>query len=107
MDPASMQAMFRFNTWANDSVREGLLAADEQLLRAPIEGMWFGSLFFILTHIYAAEALWLSRLRDNAPLSPLPTPDDFASGEGLAAAWEAMDEEWEEWVGGLTPERLA
>jgi uncharacterized damage-inducible protein DinB len=107
MDPDSMAAMFRFNTWANENVREGLLSADEQLLRAPIEGMWFGSLFFILTHIYGAEALWLARLRDNEPLSPLATPDDFASAEGLAEAWRTTDEEWEAWVQTLNPTRLS
>src|SRR5437764_8564013 len=103
MDPASIQEMFRFNTWANDSVREGLLSVDEQVLRAPIEGFWFGSIFFILTHILGAETIWLARLRDNDATVGAPAVDDFASADGLAAAWEAKDREWEEWVATLAP----
>jgi uncharacterized damage-inducible protein DinB len=106
MDPATIQAMYRFNTWANDSVREGLLTADEQALRAPIEGMWFGSIFFILTHILGAEAIWLARLRDDA-MVPFLSVDDFASAKNLADAWRKKDEEWEDWAGTVTADRLA
>jgi uncharacterized damage-inducible protein DinB len=107
MDPASIITMFRFNTWANDGVREGLLAADEQVLRAPLEGMWFGSIFSILTHIHSAEAIWLARLRDGEPWPRPLAPEDFASAEGLAEAWHAMDEAWEAWVQTLSAERLS
>src|SRR6266581_4664229 len=94
MDPATIQAMFRFNTWANDGVREGLLATDEQVLRAPIEGFWFGSIFYILTHILGGESIWLARVRDNDASARPPTMDEFASAEGLANAWRKKDEEW-------------
>lgn len=102
MDPESIQAMFRFNTWANDGVREGLLSADEQVLRAPIEGFWFGSIFFILTHILGGETIWLARARDDDQSVRPPSMDEFASAEGLADAWRRKDEEWEEWAGSLT-----
>jgi uncharacterized damage-inducible protein DinB len=98
--------MFKFNTWANDGVREGLLSADEQVLRAPIEGFWFGSIFFILTHILGGETIWLARLRDpNSSVRP-PTMDEFASAEGLADAWRRKDEEWEAWTATVTPAEL-
>lgn len=107
MDPTSIQTMLRFNTWANENVREGLLSADEQVLRAPIEGFWFGSIFFILTHILGAETLWLARLRDGDALTRPQSVDDFASAEGLADAWRAKDEEWEAWAATLSAEQLA
>jgi len=107
MDPATIQAMFRFNTWANDGVREGLLAADEQVLRAPIEGFWFGSIFFILTHILGGETIWLARLRDPDAAARAPGMDEFASAEGLADAWRKKDEEWEDWAAGASAEDLA
>ena len=107
MDPASIQAMFRFNTWANEGVREGLLSADDQLLRAPIEGFWFGSIFFILTHILGGETIWLARLRDPDAALRAPSMDEFASAEGLADAWRNKDAEWEEWANGVTAEELA
>jgi uncharacterized damage-inducible protein DinB len=107
MDPASIQAMFRFNTWANEGVREGLLSVDDQLLRAPIEGFWFGSIFFILTHILGGETIWLARLRDPESTVRPPSMDDFASAEGLADAWRKKDAEWEEWAGAVSAEDLA
>jgi uncharacterized damage-inducible protein DinB len=106
MDPAAIQAMFRFNTWANESVREGLLSADEQLLRAPVEGIWFGSIFSILTHILGGESIWLARLRDGEASPRPPSVDDFASAEGLADAWQKKDEEWEAWAATLSQEQL-
>jgi uncharacterized damage-inducible protein DinB len=95
--------MFRFNTWANDGVREGLLSADEQVLRAPIEGFWFGSIFFILTHILGGETIWLARARDGDQSVRPQGMDEFTSAEGLADAWRRKDEEWEDWAGGLSP----
>jgi uncharacterized damage-inducible protein DinB len=106
MDPESIQALFRFNTWANDSVREGLLAADDQVLRAPIPGFWFGSLFFILTHVLGGETVWLSRLKGD-PNARTRSVDEFASAEGLAEAWAVKDAEWESWAASQTPASLA
>ena len=107
MDPDSVQSLFRFNTWGNESAREGLLAADDQLLRAPIPGFWFGSIFFILTHILSGETIWLARLRgEERPGRPISV-DDFASAEGLAEAWRAKDADWEAWASAQTPASLA
>lgn len=105
MDPASIQAMFRFNTWANENVREGLLSADEELLRRPLD-MWFGNVFFILAHILGGETIWLARLRDEDSSARAPSADDFPTAAALAEAWRKKDAEWEEWVSSLSPEQL-
>jgi uncharacterized damage-inducible protein DinB len=107
MNPDSIQSLFRFNTWANESVREGLLASDDQVLRAPIPGFWFGSIFFILTHILSGETVWLARLRGADRSVRGPSVDDFASAEGLAEAWRKKDADWETWAAAQTPESLA
>jgi uncharacterized damage-inducible protein DinB len=107
MDPDSIRSLFHFNTWANEGVRQGLLAADDQVLRTPIPEYWFGSLFFILTHILGGETTWLTRLRTGQPAARGPSADDFASAEGLAEAWRKKDAEWEEWAAAQTPESLA
>jgi len=106
MDPESLRSLFRFNTWANESVREGLLAADDQMLRAPIPGFWFGSIFFILTHILSGETVWLARLKGGEPGQRV-SMDDFASADGLAEAWQRKDAEWEAWAAAQTPASLA
>jgi uncharacterized damage-inducible protein DinB len=107
MDPATIREMFRFNTWANDGIREALGSADEQLLRSPIDGFWFGSIFFILTHILGAETIWLARLRDKDARVAPQSVDDFASAEGLVEAWAQKDQEWEDWAATLSSEQLA
>ncbi|MFN8556127.1 MAG: hypothetical protein U0531_01815 [Dehalococcoidia bacterium] len=68
-------------------------------MRAPLD-LWYGSVFRILTHVYSAEFIWLSRVRDGVSPPP-PAADDFASVPDLAAAWRDMDEQWERYIGGL------
>jgi uncharacterized damage-inducible protein DinB len=106
MDPAGIQAMFRFNTWANDSVREGLTAANEGKLRQPLD-TWYGTVFSILTHILGGETIWLARLRDGEATPRVPTVDSFPSAAALAEAWRAKDEEWEQYAGSLSDKGLA
>jgi uncharacterized damage-inducible protein DinB len=106
MDSWSVQAMFRFNTWANEQLREAISLADEETVQRKLD-LWFGSVFEILKHINSAEALWLGRLRDS-PTSgrpaPIATPVDVGT---LIEAWRAMDEQWESYVSSVLPEQLA
>jgi uncharacterized damage-inducible protein DinB len=105
MDAGGLQALARFNTWGNENLRQSMLAADEQTLRQDQPGYWFGSVFFLLTHILGGETSWLARLGGVSSV-PQPNPDDF-SPETLAEAWRAKDREWEEWSARATPEQLA
>jgi uncharacterized damage-inducible protein DinB len=105
MDPAGIQAMFRFNTWANENVREGLTAANEDKLRQPLD-TWYGTIFSILTHVLGGETIWLARLRDGDTNAGAPSVDSFSSAGDLAKAWRAKDEEWERYTGGLSEEQL-
>jgi uncharacterized damage-inducible protein DinB len=106
MDSSSVQAMFRFNTWANEQLRESISLADEETVQRTLD-LWFGSVFEILKHIYSAEAHWLGRLRGPATSgrpAPIAAPLDVAT---LIEAWRAMDEQWESYVASLSPEQLA
>jgi uncharacterized damage-inducible protein DinB len=94
MDPASLQPMYRFNTWANEGIRDGLRRADGEALRRPLD-LWFGSAFAIAAHLVAGEAIWLARLRDGVSPPRLQTADDFASAGELIEAWRSFDEQWE------------
>lgn len=107
MDPAGIQALYRFNTFANENLRTGLLAADEQVLCTPVEGFWFGSVFSILTHVLGGETGWLARLNGAESSPPTPSADDFASVADMVDAWRKKDAEWEEWAAKQTPASLA
>jgi len=106
MDSSTLQAMFRFNTWANEQLREAISTADEDAVQRPLD-MWFGSIFKILTHIYSAEVLWMDRLRGSAPSGPLTSTAEPADVATLVEAWRAMDARWESYVASLSPEQLA
>jgi uncharacterized damage-inducible protein DinB len=106
MDAASIQSMFEFNTWANESLRGALVSSDEALLRKPLDGFWFGSVFSILTHVLGGETVWLARLRDGEATVSQPQAEDFTPAT-LADAWRRKDQEWEEWAAKATPEGLA
>src|SRR5712692_6046107 len=101
MDLAGLQAMYRFNTWANEHLRQGIERADESLLRRPLD-MWFGSAFNILAHLCAGEAIWLARLRDGQTPARLQTAADFPSLQVLLETWRNLDSEWEAYAGTLT-----
>ena len=64
MDQAAILALFRFNTFANESLRQPLLVAGDATARQPLD-MWFGSVFSILAHVCGGEGTWLARLRDR------------------------------------------
>jgi uncharacterized damage-inducible protein DinB len=106
VDPASLQSMLRFNTWANENLRQALVSSDEAQLRKPLEDFWFGSVFSILTHVLGGETTWLARLRDGEAAPRPPNADEF-SPKTLAEAWRKKDQEWEEWAAAVTPEQLA
>src|SRR5438105_9651989 len=105
MHSTKLQAMYRFNTWANEHLREGIERADEAQLRQPLD-MWFGSAFNILAHLCGGEAIWLARLRDGRTSARLQTAADFPSSQALVENWREMDAAWEAYVATLTAELL-
>lgn len=105
MDPTIVKAMFRFNTWANENIRDGLETADETVLRRPLD-FWYGSVFNILAHICGGETVWLARLRDADTAARAPSADSFPSVEALVTRWRTLDTQWEDYVSALSAEKL-
>jgi uncharacterized damage-inducible protein DinB len=90
MDPDTIRALYRFNTFANEALRRSLLAAGDEIARRPVE-MWFGSVFDILAHVASGEATWLGRLRDRQPQARGLSAANFATVADLVAAWRDLD----------------
>jgi uncharacterized damage-inducible protein DinB len=106
MDTTLLQPMFRFNTSANEQVRQAAHAGGEALMRSPQE-QWYGSVYHLLVHLCRAERNWLLRLRDGA-VPPANTGDDeFPSLEPLLELWRDVDQQWERYVASLSPDALA
>jgi uncharacterized damage-inducible protein DinB len=101
MEPAAIQALFRFNTFANESLREPLVASGEEHARRSLD-MWFGSVFAILAHVCGGESVWLARLRDRDAEAASQTAADFPSLDALVERWRWMDAQWEAYAASLT-----
>ncbi|HTE83543.1 MAG TPA: DinB family protein [Dehalococcoidia bacterium] len=105
MNLARLRSMYRFNTWANENLRQGIEGADEALVQRPLD-MWFGSAFNVLAHLCAGEAIWLARLRDGETPARLLTAADFPGLQAMLQAWRRLDSEWEDYVKTLTNDIL-
>ncbi len=105
MDPDTIRALYRFNTFANEALRRSLLAAGDEVARRPV-GMWFGTTFDILAHVASGEATWLGRLRDRRPAARGLSAADFATVQELVAAWRDLDAQWEGYMASLSAAEL-
>lgn len=105
MDSTGLQTLFQFNTFANEGIRQAMLASDESLLRRPLPDYWFDSVFTLLTHTLSGETVWLERLRTGQAVGHQLSANDFTT-QSLVDAWRAKDGEWETWAAGVTPAEL-
>lgn len=105
MDPALLVPMYRFNTWANEHIRQAIEGVDEALVRRRLD-LWFGSAFDILAHLVGAEEVWFFRLSAGVSPTKLPNANDYPSVAELVEDWRDVDAAWEEYAGGLTAEAL-
>lgn len=118
MSPESAMLMAQYNRWINQKLYEaaaGLPPA--QLVRDA--GAFFGSLFHTLSHIAAADLIWLHRMvpasGDTAlaqALQAFPKPDSLRHvlAPQLAELWawrQRLDAFILDWAGGLTAAQLA
>jgi uncharacterized damage-inducible protein DinB len=101
----AIRALFRFNSFANEALRVPMLAAGDKAVRQPVS-IWFGSVFFILGHVCAGEAVWLARLRDRQPQAQSLTPDSFPGVGALIETWRDLDAQWEAYVASLSAQDL-
>jgi uncharacterized damage-inducible protein DinB len=105
MDLNWIRQLYQYNHWANQRIFDVVVALPlEQYLRNLKNS--FPSVRDTLTHIVAAEWIWLERCRGVSPKS-LPGPEQFADLAALRAAWLKLDGERAAFLHGLTPEQLS
>ena len=102
--------------WVNNQLLVAVERLDETQLRRPLS-IGQGSVWRTLTHLLAAEFVWLEALLGNDdPQMPgdaagkLPGNQEgdspIASLAELIARWRALDERWREYLAGLSDESL-
>lgn len=102
--------------WVNHRLLEAVRPLSDEQLRQPL-AVGQGSVWRTLTHLLAAEYVWLEALLGNeSPLMSGDVPGKLPGnqeGEGaisslyeLIAKWEELDQRWEKYLDSLTDDDL-
>lgn len=104
MKPEEIRALYDYNRWANRRLLEAAAT-----LTAPQftedRGSSFGSVRDTLAHIYASEAVWLSRWKGVSP-SAYAEAAGFPSVAVLAEQWDQLEQARGEFLADLTDAAL-
>ncbi len=111
-----IRRLHQHRTWVNHNLLDAAVALTDEQLRSPFK-IGQGSIWKSLTHLYAAEYVWLEALNG---IEDSVAPGDAAGklpgnqeGEGaitslddLRDQWIALDQRWTTYLDSLSPEAL-
>jgi len=104
MNQKDFQTLYNYNCWANARVHDTVAKLTEEQYTRDLSNS-FGSVRDTLTHILAAEWIWLRRWQGESPKALLD-PADFPDLATLRAKWMEVEREQMAFVNSLTDERL-
>lgn len=111
-----IRRLHRHRMWVNSRLLEAVRPLGEERLRRPLP-IGQGSVWRTLTHLMAAEYVWLEALRGHeTSLFPGDAPGKLpgnqegggaiTSLDDLASTWRDLDRRWDEYLTGLDDEAL-
>lgn len=111
-----IRRLHQHRQWVNHHLLEAAAALPPEQLRQSF-AIGQGSVWKTLTHLYAAEYVWLAALQgDEAPVAPGDLPDGLPGnqqGEGaivslseLKSRWAELDARWKAYLEQLTDASL-
>lgn len=111
-----VRRLHQHRNWVNQRLRYTARKLTPDQLHRPFE-IGQGTIWLTLTHLYAAEYVWLAALcGDEKPLAPgdelgmLPGnqqgPGALKDTEELEKAWTTLDRRWSDYLANLTTESL-
>lgn len=114
MDPVTR--LHQHRTWVNHNLLDAAATLTDEQLRSPFL-IGQGSIWKSLTHLFAAEYVWLDALEGiEDSIAPGDVPGKLPGnqeGEGsitslddLREKWIALDQRWGSYLESLTPESL-
>ncbi len=104
MDLDHIRELYEYTRWANQRTLSAAAKLDpEKFTRAM--GNSFASVRDTLSHILSGEWIWLERWQGRFP-ADLLNPTDFPTVQSLETRWKAIDQDREQFMMGLTPQRL-
>jgi len=104
MDLATIGALYRYNSWANEQVLEATSRATTADFIRDLKSS-YGSLRDTLTHIVWAEWIWLQRWKGVSPTLVF-APADFPDVASLRERLQTVVVERSAFLGDLPAERL-
>lgn len=100
MKARDIRLLYRYNRWADARVLDSVAALTGEQFTEDLSGS-FRSVRDTLTHILAAEWIWLRRWRGTSPAALLD-PADFPTIAALRARWAEVEAEQTDFVEGVT-----
>ncbi len=94
-----MRALYAYNGWANQRVRNSIQDLDPEIFKRDLEAS-FGSLQGTVAHLVSAQWNWLRRWKGQPASRPLPA-DAFASPRQANRRWVEVDRALADFVDGL------
>lgn len=96
--------LYQYNRWANARVLDSVAALPGERFTEDVSGS-FRSVRDTLTHILAAEWIWLKRWKGTSPPALLD-PVEFPDVAAFKARWAEVEAEQADFVEGVTEEAL-
>jgi uncharacterized damage-inducible protein DinB len=111
-----IRRLHQHRMWVNGQLLDAVQNLNEKQLRQPM-AIGQGSVWKTLTHLLAAEFVWLEALDGNEnPLLPGDVPGKLPGNQETGGAiaslyelrcrWRALDERWHDYLAHLTDESL-
>lgn len=104
MDLNDIGELYAYNRWANQQMLNATGQLKGESFVRPM-GNSFSSVRDTLTHILAAEWIWIERWHGRFPTSMLD-PREFPDLTTIKSRWEAVEGDYRHFIQGLTLERL-
>ena len=104
MNKKDIQLLYEYNRWANAQVLNVSSKLTEDQFTRDLSSS-HRSVRDTLTHILAAEWVWLMRWRCVSPKA-LFNPADFPNLNSLRTRWAEIEREQTDFIGGVTDESL-
>jgi uncharacterized damage-inducible protein DinB len=96
--------LFRYNYWARDRQLQACESLTEEQFLRPL-GSSFPSIRDTLSHLVAAEWLWLEWWRGRSPRSLLSS-EEFPTLAAVSERWRRVESEMREYLAALSAEAL-
>jgi uncharacterized damage-inducible protein DinB len=104
MDAATIGALYRYNSWANEQALDAAAGMSEVDFIRDLKSS-YGSVRDTLTHIVWAEWIWLQRWKGRSPTLVF-SPSDFPDVASLRERLHTVGVERSAFLGDLPAERL-